>query len=142
MRPYLELPRELWIEIFGKSWSRAIERKGPCLYVCTDGSRRACGVGACARLVATLGAPRETSGPRFDRISLARPPCGLVASAPRNYFWPPVRVPLISLDQWRTEGYSNSCMRVPGLLASVLRAASSVFIHAFQASFFPALLGS
>ena len=22
MRPYLELPRELWIEIFGKSWSR------------------------------------------------------------------------------------------------------------------------
>ena len=72
--------------------------KGPCLYVCTDGSRRACGVGACARLVATLGAPRETFGPRFDRISLARPPCGLVASAPRNYFWPPVRVPLISLD--------------------------------------------
>ena len=29
MRPYLELPRELWIEIFGKSWSRAPERKGP-----------------------------------------------------------------------------------------------------------------
>ena len=74
MRPYLELPRELWIEIFGKSWSRAIERKGPCLYVCTDGSRRACGVGACARLVATLGAPRETSGPRIDRIPPTRPP--------------------------------------------------------------------
>ena len=74
MRPYLELPRELWIEIFGKSWSRAIERKGPCLYVCTDGSRRACGVGACARLVATLGAPRETSGPRIDRFPSTRPP--------------------------------------------------------------------
>ena len=29
MRPYLELPRELWIEIFGKSWPRATERKGP-----------------------------------------------------------------------------------------------------------------
>ena len=69
----LVLPRELWIEIFGKSWSRAIERKGPCLYVCTDGSRRACGVGACARLVATLGAPRETSGPRIDRFPSTRP---------------------------------------------------------------------
>ena len=74
MRRCLVLPRELWIEIFGKSWSRAIERKGPCLYVCTDGSRRACGVGACARLVATLGAPRETSGPRIDRIPPTRPP--------------------------------------------------------------------
>ena len=31
MRPYLELPRELWIQIFGKSWSRAVERKGPVL---------------------------------------------------------------------------------------------------------------
>ena len=74
MRRCLVLPRELWIEIFGKSWSRAIERKGPCLYVCTDGSRRACGVGACARLVATLGAPRETSGPRIDRFPPTRPP--------------------------------------------------------------------
>ena len=74
MRRCLVLPRELWIEIFGKSWSRAIERKGPCLYVCTDGSRRACGVGACARLVATLGAPRETSGPRIDRIPPTRRP--------------------------------------------------------------------
>ena len=73
MRPYLELPRELWIEIFGKSWSRAIERKGPCLYVCTDGSRRACGVGACACIVQTLSELRETSGPRIDRIPLARP---------------------------------------------------------------------
>ena len=74
MRESLGLPRELWIEIFGKSWSRAIERKGPCLYVCTDGSRRACGVGACARLVATLGAPSETSGPRIDRFPSTRPP--------------------------------------------------------------------
>ena len=31
MRPYLELPRELWIQIFGKSWSRAVGRKGPVL---------------------------------------------------------------------------------------------------------------
>ena len=94
MRPYLELPRELWIEIFGKSWSRAIERKGPCLYVCTDGSRRACGVGACARLVATLGAPRETSGPRFDRISLARPPCGLVRLRTAKLFSAPSTCPI------------------------------------------------
>ena len=74
MRRFSGLSIELWIENFGKSWSRAIERKGPCLYVCTDGSRRACGVGACARLVATLGAPRETSGPRIDRIPPTRPP--------------------------------------------------------------------
>ena len=32
MRESLGLPRELWIEIFGGSWSRAIERKGTCLY--------------------------------------------------------------------------------------------------------------
>ena len=61
-------------EIFGKSWSRAMERKGPCLYVCTDGSRRACGVGACARLLSTKSDLRETSGPRIDRIPSTRPP--------------------------------------------------------------------
>ena len=70
MRQCLGLPRELWIENIGGSWSRAVERKGPCLYVCTDGSRRACAVGDCPRLVSTLGDPRETSGPRIDRFSL------------------------------------------------------------------------
>ena len=74
MRRFLGLSRELWIENFGGSWSRAIERKGPCLYVCTDGSRRACGIGDCTRLVPTLGDPRETSGPRIDRIPPTRPP--------------------------------------------------------------------
>ena len=74
MRPYLELARELWIEIFGKSWPRALERKGPCLYVCTDGSAHACGVGDCPRLVPTLGGPGESSGPRIDRIPPTRPP--------------------------------------------------------------------
>ena len=73
MRSYLELPGELWIQNFGKSWSRALERKGPCLYVCTDGSAHACGVGDCPRLVPTLGGPGETSGPRIDRIPPARP---------------------------------------------------------------------
>ena len=73
MRRFLGLSRELWIEIFGKSWSRAIERKGPCLYVCTDGSRRACGIGACARLLPTKSDPRETSGPQIDRIPSTRP---------------------------------------------------------------------
>ena len=51
---------------------RAMERKGPCLYVCTDGSRRACGVGDCPRLVPTPGASRETSGPRIHRIPPTR----------------------------------------------------------------------
>ena len=94
MRRCLVLPRELWIEIFGKSWSRAIERKGPCLYVCTDGSRRACGIGACPCLVSTLGASRETSGPRFDRISLARPPCGLVRLRTAKLFLAPRKCPI------------------------------------------------
>ena len=58
----------------GKSWPRAIERKGPCLYVCTDGSARACGVGDNPCLVPTLGDPGETSGPRIDRIPPTRPP--------------------------------------------------------------------
>ena len=68
------LSRELWIEIFGKSWSRAVERKGPCLYVSTDGSARVRGVGVCARLVPTLSGPRDTSGPRMDRILQLQPP--------------------------------------------------------------------
>ena len=73
MRQCLGLPRELWIQIFGKSWSRAVERKGPCLYVCTDGSRRVCGVGACARLLPTKSDPWGTSGPHIDRIPSTRP---------------------------------------------------------------------
>ena len=31
MRQHLGVSRELWIEIFGKSWSSALERKGPVL---------------------------------------------------------------------------------------------------------------
>ena len=73
MRRFLGPSRELWIEIFGKSWSRAIERKGPCLFVCTDGSARACGVGDCTCILTTLGGLGETSGPRIDRIQPARP---------------------------------------------------------------------
>ena len=53
---------------------RALERKGPCLYVCTDGSAHACGVGDCPCLVPTLGDLGETSGPRIDRIPPTRPP--------------------------------------------------------------------
>ena len=74
MRLRSVLSRELWIENFGESWSRAIERKGPCLYVCTDGNRRACAVGDCQRLASTLGNLRETSGSRIDRIPPTRPP--------------------------------------------------------------------
>ena len=74
MRRCSVLPRELWIEIFGKSWSRASVCKGPCLYVCTDGSRRACAVGDCPCLVPTLGGLGDTSGPRIDRFPLTRAP--------------------------------------------------------------------
>ena len=114
MRPYLELPRELWIEIFDKSWSRAIERKGPCLYVCTDGSRRACGVGACARLLPTKSDPRETSGPRTDRIPSTWPSWRdrQYRELKKYFYRPPASVPLISLDQKRTERYSSRCIHV------------------------------
>ena len=37
-----------------------------------DPSADVCGVGDCARLVLTLSDPRETSGPRIDRIPPAR----------------------------------------------------------------------
>ena len=96
MRRFLGLPRELWIENFGKSWSRAIERKGPCLYVCTDGSRHACGVGVCARLVATLGAPRGTSGPRIDRFPSTRPPwcCRQYRDIQKLFFLAPSNCPI------------------------------------------------
>ena len=75
------------------STPRAIERKGPCLYVCTEGSRRACGVGACARLLPTKSDPWETSGPQIDRIPSTHPPWRrrqyrelkkLIFSAPRK----------------------------------------------------------
>ena len=74
MRQRLELSGELWIQNFGESWSRAVERKGPCLYVCADGSARACGVGDCTCLLPTLGVFGETSGPRIDRLPPTRPP--------------------------------------------------------------------
>ena len=73
IRRFLGLSRELWIQNFGGSWSRAMERKGPCLYVCTDGSGRACGVGDCTCLLWSESDPRETSGPRIDRIPPTRP---------------------------------------------------------------------
>ena len=57
--------------------------QAPCLYVFTDGSGRACGVGACVRLVPTLSDPRETSGPRIDRIPPTRPPASVASRAPR-----------------------------------------------------------
>ena len=84
MRWFLGLSRELWIEIFGKSWSRAKERKGPCLYVCIDGSAHACGVGDCTSIVRTLGDPRETSGPRIDRFHWRDHP-GPPARNPRKH---------------------------------------------------------
>ena len=43
-------------------------------YVSTDGSARACGVGACACKVTTSTDLREASGPRIDRIPPTRPP--------------------------------------------------------------------
>ena len=118
MRQCLGLSRELWIENLGGSWSRAIERKGPCSYVCTDGNAHACGVGDYPCLVTTLGDLGETSGPRIDRNPPTRLPWWRrqYRELKKYFFRPSVSVQLISLDQWRTEGYSNNCMahlRVP-----------------------------
>ena len=73
----------------------------------------------------TQSDPRDTSGPRIDRIPLVRPPKTVGAlgrELKKILFRPPVRVPLISLDHKRTERYSNGCMSVP--LASVSTCAS------------------
>ena len=79
------------------------------------------GVGDCPRLISTLGDPRETSGPRIDRIPLTRPSWWRRQLATQEIycFWHPVRGPLVSLDHERTERYSKSCSR-SSLLASVL----------------------
>ena len=42
-------------------------------YVSIDGSARACAVADCTCLLPSLSGPRETSGPRIDRIPPARP---------------------------------------------------------------------
>ena len=135
MRPYLELPRELWIEIFGKSWSRAIERKGPCLYVCTDGSRRACGVGACARLVATLGAPRETSGPRIDRFPPTRPPWCRRQYRELNklFFSAPSKCPI---DLFGPVANRTALKRLQARVPSLLASVSYMPLAAKSAAFF------
>ena len=93
MRLCSVLSRELCIQSFGKSWSRALERKGPCLYVCTDGSRRACGLGDCPRLLPTKSDPRETSGPRIDRIPSTRPSSGPSISGIKKKNSPPSKCP-------------------------------------------------
>ena len=43
-------------------------------YVSIDGSARACGVGACPRLIRPKNDPREISGLQIDRIPSTRPP--------------------------------------------------------------------
>ena len=62
------------------------------------------GVGDCTRLIPTLGDPCGTSGPRIDRLPSTRPPWWRRQYRElKNYFSAPASVPLISLDQYRTE---------------------------------------
>ncbi len=83
-----------------------------CPYVSTDGRARVCGVGACACKVTTSTDLREASGPRVDRIPLARPTTLARRHREINYFffWAPGVVVSISLDHERTERYSNGCV--------------------------------
>ena len=74
MRPCLGLSRELWIENFSKPWPSELYSDASWPDVSDAGSGGACGVGDCTCLVPTPSAPRETSGPRIDRISPAHPP--------------------------------------------------------------------
>ena len=73
MRPNLELPRELWIEIFGKSWPLIPPQRtmGDVSYTGSGGVR---GVGDCTCPVRTPSDLRETSWSRIDRIPSTRPP--------------------------------------------------------------------
>ena len=67
--PQRALDRNLWqIMVQSAGAQRTL------LYVCTDGSAHACGVGDCPRLVPTLGGPGETSGPQINRFPSTRPP--------------------------------------------------------------------
>ena len=56
----------------------------------------ACGVGACARLVPSISGPRETSGPRIDRIPPARPswPDRQYRELKKLFFSPPSKCPI------------------------------------------------
>ena len=125
-RRFLWLSRELWIQNFGKPWSRAIERKGTCLYVCIDGSRRTCGVGDYTCLVSTLGESREASGPRIDRIPPTRPPrwrrhC---RELKKLYFRPPSKCPIDLFGPLANGTILKRLRRVPSF-ASILHDASS-----------------
>ena len=56
----------------------------------TDGSARAFGVGACARLIPTLGGPGEASGPRTDGfhwLGYPRTPPRHSGARPRRPLW-------------------------------------------------------
>ena len=112
--------------LVGKSWSRAIERKGPCLYVCTDGSRRACGVGDCPRPVPTLGVSRETAGPRIDRIPSTRPPWrdGQYRELKKLFFSPSSKCPIALFGPLANGTILKRLHVAFGLHASVLHAAS------------------
>ena len=119
MRRCLGLSRELWIENFGGSWSKAMERQAPCLYVSTDGSARACGVGACPRLVPSRSDFRETSGPQIDRIPLARPTTWAARRRPRIkfFFSDPQEV---SNRYLRTTNGPNASQTSPGRISHFL----------------------
>ena len=73
MRESLGLFRELWIEILANPGQEGYSAKdlGDVSY---SGSGGVGGVGGCTRPVPTLSNPRETSGPRIDRIPPTRPP--------------------------------------------------------------------
>ena len=120
MRRCLVLPRKLWIEIFGKTWSRAVERKGPCLYVCTDGSGRACGVSDYPCLVPTpsdlerppgadLPPKKVASWTRWrlvpvKNVNYPRPPSGRRSGLVGPYTAPPI-VNYKYMTSTRREGY-------------------------------------
>jgi hypothetical protein len=69
---------------------------GTCTDVPIDGSARACAVGDCTCIVPTLGDPRETSGPRIDRIPSTRPPWWLrqYRELKKLFFLPPSKRPI------------------------------------------------
>ena len=105
-RARLGFPRELWIENLGGSWYSSAHCQAPVLIcirwkppcVVSDGSRRACGVGDCTRLLPTLSDLREASGPRIDRIPQRQPP---------HYTANPTRAPAV--QKWLSKRSPWTC---------------------------------
>ena len=120
MRKRLVLPRELWIEIFGKSCSSALERKGPVLIYPNRWKRSRMRY---ERLPTSSTDPRRLPGdprttPRQDSTDAA---AMVGPSIPRHQeinFSPPSKCPIDLFGPVANRTVLNDCVLCPSLLVS------------------------